>query len=93
MPHVRERRLACKLRRHQMGLHAIAMGRRAVLILVIIVILGPAIEVNGTLVLVWTAVLHATSQKSGSGRRSAMSRRLTNVYLVIRSRISHDEYS
>jgi hypothetical protein len=40
-----------------MGVHTITMRRRAVLILVIIVVLGAAIEVDRTLVLVWAAML------------------------------------
>lgn len=61
MAHVREARLAGKLRRQaEMRVHAFCARRRAVLIIIVVVILGAAIEVDWALVLIWTAVLQVS---------------------------------
>ncbi len=57
LPHVRERRLALELRRHHLRLHGLALGRRRILVIVVVIVRA-AIEVGRTLVLVWSAMLY-----------------------------------
>lgn len=92
------RMLARVLRRHHVRLYRalVTVGRGAFAIIVLVVV-GAAIEVGGALVLVRTAVLQETcvlASDHGSGfiKRSGMAVR-TYWYFVISSRMSAEEYS
>lgn len=92
------RMLARVLRRHHVRFYRalVAVGRGAFAVVVLVVV-GAAIEVGGALVLVRTAVLRETfvlASDHGSGfiKRSGMTVR-TYWYFVISSRISAEEYS
>ena len=90
MPHVWKRALlALELRWHHVSIDSLSVRRSAVLIVLLILIIA-AIEVGGSLVLIWTAVLRLGQCRLKQWRWAGP---LTYVYLVIRSLISLEEYS
>lgn len=84
------------VRRNHLGLDGafVAVGRSA-LDIIVLVLVGAAVKVGGTLVLVGTAVLlgkRLCQLLRTSATYCGFSRR-TYVYLVMSSRISPEEYS
>jgi hypothetical protein len=91
MPDMSERWLALEMGREHLGIHAIGLWGSAILILILF-LFGAAIEVRRPLVLVWsTVLLRHVSKVLLCSKESLLAH--TYVYRVIKSRMSHDEYS
>jgi len=89
--HVSERWLALEVRREHLGIHAVGLRGSAVLVLVLFLI-GTAIKVRRPFVLVRsTMLLRYVSKILLCLDVSLLAH--TYVYRVIKSRMSHDEYS
>jgi len=92
VPDMGKWRLAWIVRGEHLRIHALGLGRGAVLILVLFLI-GAAVEVGRPLVLVRPTVLSGRVSGDFLGAEGGIVLGLTKVYRVTKSRMSHDEYS